>query len=806
MRFVERERLEQLLPTVDHPAQRIRLDTAVESECQFGKHWMARQAFPKRLPPPQQTHLPYHWLGRRRDNLPQLFVERPHCGDCAPIACRNMVQGKNSIRINQVDHGIKRGKSGINLFDSEALSPDARRKDRIILDMIGLRGMKISSATQNKAREHRGILTRLRRDSSGNTLAMIAVATIPIAGMIGSAVDMGRSYLVKSRLQQACDSGVLAARRAQAGATLDANAIDQGKKFFAINFSTNTAGATNSLFTPSNTVDGQVTGTAKASVPMTVTKIFGTETVNLSVTCDAKLEISNTDVMMVLDVTGSMADCPDDSNCASGPGSKIVALRNAVVDFYDTVNQATSNDARFRIGFVPYSSTVNLGVDPLTNTAILPSNWIVQDWKYQSRVANMTKLGWTPVTTFGSWNTETYGSNISNSNCTAYGSNSAFTGYTPAGTMDSNTANSNPNNAQPPTNPVYQSNSPPYDQRRVYQRLSSSYSGSATCKRQWRLASTIYDDRYYFQSWDYKPVSYDVRAYRDGAPVQVYRASAAPTGSMDQPGSYNMVDLVNTSGSTVVGSSTVNDGCFEERDTVTQADYSTVPGGAYDLDVLSAPTDDATRWRPMWPELIYQRGNGSSTSNEINTTTNRSNYFSYVCPAAASKLGVRTRADVVSYTNSLIATGTTFHDLGMAWGARLVSPTGMWASENGTAPNGKPISRHLIFMTDGDMNADPSIYTSHGYEVLDRRTAAATGTINYNDQNNRHNSRFLALCRAAKNNNVTVWTVNFSSGAKPSLVSCATDTSKAFNATNSAELRAQFQNIASQIAELRLSK
>ncbi len=666
--------------------------------------------------------------------------------------------------------------------------------------------MKLSSAAQSGAREYRGILTRLRRDASGNALAMIAMATIPLAGMVGSAIDIGRSYLVKSRLQQACDSGVLAARRAQAGATLDDNAIDQGKKFFAINFATNTAGATNQLFTPTNTSDGQVTAVATAAVPMTITKIFGTETINLRVTCDAKLEISNTDVMLVLDVTGSMADCPDNSNCNSGPGSKIVALRNAVVSFYDTVKAATSSDARFRIGFVPYSSTVNLGNDPFTNTPILPSDWVVQDWTYQSRVANMTKLGWTPVTTFGSWQTDSYQPSLNNADCTSFGSNNPVPGYSPASTMDSNTANSNPGNAQPPTAVLYQPNDPPYDQRRIYQRLTSSYSGTKTCVRQWRLASTSYDDRYYFQSWDYKPVSYDVRAYRDGTAIRVYRSSAAPTGSMDASGSYNMVQLVNTPGSTVVGSSTVNDGCFEERDTVNQASYSTVPAGAYDLDILSAPTNDATRWRPMWPELIYQRGDGTTTANELNTTTGRSNWFNYACPAAASKLAVRARADVITYANTLVATGTTFHDLGMAWGGRLVSPTGMWASENSTAPNGKPISRHLIFMTDGDMNADPSIYSSHGYEVLDRRTAVTTGTISSSNQNSRHDSRFLALCRAVKNNNVTVWTVNFSSGSKPSLVTCASDSSKAFNATDNAQLLAQFQNIASQIAELRLSR
>ena len=668
--------------------------------------------------------------------------------------------------------------------------------------------MKISSSKKSGAREHAGILTRLRRDASGNTLAMIAVATIPLAGMIGSAVDISRSYLAKSRLQQACDSGALAARRAQPGTALDANAIDQGKKFFAINFASNTAGVSNALFTPTNTIDGQVKGTATATVPMTITKVFGTETINLSVTCEAKLEVENTDIMMVLDVTGSMADCPDNSWCNSGPGSKIVALRQAVVDFYDTVNNSTINGSRFRIGFVPYAMTVNVGLDPFTNQRILPSNWVVEDWTYQSRVANMTKVGWTPVTTFGDWISDSNKPNLTNTECTAYGSNNAVTGYAPANTLDANTPNSNPGNAQPPSATVFQANSPPYDERRVYQRTSASYGGTQACSRSWRLATTNWDDRYFFQSWDYKPVSYDVRDYRAGTAVNVYRQNTAPTGSMDAPGAYNMLQLVNTPGSTVVGTSTVEDGCYEERDTVTQADYTTVPAGAFDLDILNAPTNDATRWRPMWPEVVYGRGNGSSTANEINTQTNRSDISSnsYACPPAASKLASRTRADVQNYVNSLFPNASTYHDYGMAWGARLISPTGMWGGENAAAPNGKPISRHIVFMTDGMMSTYSPYYVSHGLEYLDRRTAVATGTISETNQISRHNSRFLALCKAAKNNNITVWTVNFSNSAQPTLTSCASDTSKSFTASNNAQLQSQFQSIASQISDLRVSK
>ncbi len=662
--------------------------------------------------------------------------------------------------------------------------------------------MKLFSAAQGAAGEYRGILTRLRRDASGNTLAMIAMATIPIAGMVGSAVDISRSYLIKSRLQAACDAGVLATRRAMSGATLDANAQLQGSQYFATNFASDTAGATNVGFTTAGTADGQVTATATARIPMTITKVFGTDYVDVKATCDARLEISNTDVMMVLDVTGSMLDCPDDSACNGNANSKIAGLRAAVVNFYDTINNATSSDARFRIGFVPYSSAVNVGIDPFTNTNIVPTNWMVSSWTYQSRVANMTTPGWSPTTAYSGWTNQNYSSAISNTNCTNYGNNIAFSGFNPSPS----------GNPTVPTNDVFQSGQPATVTQTIYQRVSNTYSGNQTCTRQYRTATTSYalNGRFAFTNWSYKPVTYDVSAYSNGSPVNAYTGSGNPTGSVAASGAYNMVDLVNSAGSTVTGSSTVFDGCVEERDTVANTTFPTIPSNAYDLDIISTPSSVATSWRPMWPELMYDR---NGTSNENNVSTSRSplsislsSAYS-ACPAAASKLAVRAHSDVQNYVNSLNPVGGTYHDIGMAWGARMISPTGMWSSENATAPNGKPISRHIIFMTDGMMSPDALIYGAHAYEKLDRRVMGGTSPTSGQTGNMApvHNERFLALCRAAQANNITVWTVAFGTANPPNLVSCA-NPGKSFTATNSAALQAQFQLIASQIAALRLSK
>ena len=47
-----------------------------------------------------------------------------------------------------------------------------------------------------------------------------------------------------------------------------------------------------------------MTGTASATLPMTLMRVFGKTTETLTVTCDAEMRLPNTDVMFVLDTTG----------------------------------------------------------------------------------------------------------------------------------------------------------------------------------------------------------------------------------------------------------------------------------------------------------------------------------------------------------------------------------------------------------------------------------------------------------------------------------------------------------------------
>ena len=156
-----------------------------------------------------------------------------------------------------------------------------------------------------------GLLRRLAKDKSGNTLALLAAAILPLLGLVGGGIDMGRAYLASSRLQAACDAGVLAARKklgteAAVTGSISSDVAAMGNRFFNLNFREGIYATEDRSFTMTLEEDFAITGDATANVPTSIMTVFGFDNVPLSVECQALLSVRNLDVMMVLDTTGSM--------------------------------------------------------------------------------------------------------------------------------------------------------------------------------------------------------------------------------------------------------------------------------------------------------------------------------------------------------------------------------------------------------------------------------------------------------------------------------------------------------------------
>lgn len=610
----------------------------------------------------------------------------------------------------------------------------------------------------------------LARDESGNTLAMIAAALIPLLAMTGAAVDMGRGYLAQNRLQSACDAGVLAARKrlgtgVAVNGEIPADVSQVAERFFNLNFGEGSYGTRDRTFDLTLEADYSLSGKATVVVPTTVMDLFGFDQLDLVADCAAQASIGNTDVMMVLDVTGSMNETnPGDSS------PKIDELKLTVKDFYNQLSAATPPQARLRLGFVPYSTNVNAG-------SLLEDDWVAKQWTYQSRkmVGSGKGVGsvsyWAVGNPISGTLTNTIQSTytISGGSCSAAPAGSLTSTYTINGTTTEPYAG-------PPVGTLIRTN---YRYKYNGNQYVVEQSGTTCTVRKLTYSNYIISYDWVTQpaittgtNWKYEPISYDVSNWR-----------------------------------------TQTAGCMEEPDTYEIDDYGAIDfSRALDMDIDHVPTpgDSKTQWRPMYPELVYGRSllwNGTGTFNPTPVTTTSEFVTPKLlgtahCPTPARKLAEMSSSEVDAYLASLKVGGSTYHDIGMLWGGRLLSPKGLFATENQDVSPNLPTSRHMIFMTDGQTSALDLSYTAYGLEPLDRRRWApgSSRTLTQTVED-----RFSAACAEVKKRNITVWFIAYGTELNPLMTECA-GPGHAFMAADADDLSLAFTRIANSIADLRVTK
>ncbi|QJB68193.1 pilus assembly protein [Parasphingorhabdus halotolerans] len=646
-----------------------------------------------------------------------------------------------------------------------------------------------------KTKRFKSILRDLRTDNTGNIYFMAALALFPIAGFIGGGVDMGRAYMAKARLQQACDAGALAGRRSMSGIAMSNDDKIEARKFFDFNFPEGTFGTNN--FAPVNGqanprfVDGPkladgtpsktVYGYAETTVNTSIMRIFGFQTMQLKVDCTSRLDIGNVDVVMSLDVTGSMS------------GSRIQGLKDAVKQFYDILGPGgAAQGSQIRYGFVPYNALVNPG------KLLYDANpaWIVggtgtaqeDEWNYQTR-----KAIWLlnpPVVTYEDIRIED------------------ATGDPRDGCEDLFSENKPVPGAWNPSGPVNGQGNKITVSGNYYKFTYNQYKrknkNNITCTRKVEkyaggppATSSDWQPGAVFDHWEYDEYAHNVSAYV--ASIKTGVAAQRPT-------------LNNNPSSNTDGPKDKWDGCIEERDTYQDIISTTnaIPVNAYDLDLDLVPYNKATRWRPYWEGVEYKR-NGSTVSSSD-------------CPAPARILAaypqydgvgynsptdnstpVQITSNLKSYINGLTAQGYTNHTIGMLWAGRLISKEGLFSAVNSKSKNGFNISRHILFMTDGDLNVNPDRYNVYGYNQLDGRLGPTS--IGKTEYEARQAQRFQLACNAAKAKGITVWAVQFGvSNPTKNMEDCATSKDHASAASSNADLVKAFGDIAKTIGGLRLSK
>jgi Flp pilus assembly protein TadG len=697
------------------------------------------------------------------------------------------------------------------------------------------------------AKKRSSFLSRLLSDQSGNVIAITAAATLPMIAVVGGAVDMSRVYMARTSLQAACDAGVLAGRKAMTTLTYTTAAQARADNMFKFNFKENDHGTSGTVFTDTGTSTGIVNGEAETVLPTVLMKIFGKNQTAIKVKCSADIQAPNIDVVMVLDVTGSMNcsaaqgnSCPGgNNNMVEHSDAKIKALRTAVKNFHSTIMASIPSGslAQVRFGFVPYSQSVNgsdlFKASPDASKGELPLTHLADTVTVQSRVANFNTLvntGWIPDPNtpaevfqqrFDRYDAASYlpnvatmptGTPISTFDCDRYSENKSFNVmgidldvfFTPRTSFSNESEGSSEiystdngetwSGTQPTTGSSFI--------KATFSRESSSWSNSSpsqyqTCIRNVTKQKYIWGSGYKFTNWTYKPITVDASQYKQGNELQ-YVTSISSNYMVPTQGSYDVVQLrqlPNQSG--LSSDSTTWDGCLDERDTVAVSSFTPIPDGAKDLDYKIGGTDLATQWRTQLRDISYLR---SGPSEETKTGDN--NQPDYRCPSAKMRnLNPMTTAQINTYADSLYAGGYTYLDVGMIWGLRMITSDGVFASRNRIGPNGGQISRFIVFLTDGIPVSAGSTYSSYGMEQVSKKI---TGSLS-DDAATLHARRFQALCDEGARMG-SVWTIAFGTSKTGNMEQCASSTSQAIEANDTTTLNAAFTQIANDIKDLRLTR
>jgi Flp pilus assembly protein TadG len=200
-----------------------------------------------------------------------------------------------------------------------------------------------------------------RSDRAGNVMITFAIATLPIVGTVGFAVDYSHANSVKAAMQAAIDSTALMLSKE---ASRDTNTALQ----------TNAQNYFNALFTRPEAINVVVTATytttggsavvvnAAANVPTAFLGVIGVKNIPVNASSTAKWGSSRLRVSLALDNTGSMAQ-----------DGKIDALKSATKGLLTQLQNAASTNGDVYVSIIPFSRDVS--VDPSSN---YNGSWI--DW------------------------------------------------------------------------------------------------------------------------------------------------------------------------------------------------------------------------------------------------------------------------------------------------------------------------------------------------------------------------------------------------------------------------------------------
>ncbi len=193
------------------------------------------------------------------------------------------------------------------------------------------------------------LFQKFARDCRGGVAVYFAATVVPLLLGAGVAIDLVQVNAATTILQNAVDAAALSG--AASGET-DKDKIEDVVNAYLI---ANKAGAVIETITDyevnldknKNTLTIKVSGKR----PTSLMHLAGIDKVGISAAAEVSLPSDGLEVALVLDVTGSM-----------NSGGRLPALKTAATDFVNSMMEVKDKGGYVRVGIVPFSEYVNVGL------------------------------------------------------------------------------------------------------------------------------------------------------------------------------------------------------------------------------------------------------------------------------------------------------------------------------------------------------------------------------------------------------------------------------------------------------------
>ena len=214
----------------------------------------------------------------------------------------------------------------------------------------------------------------------GNVVLTFALATVPVVGAVGAAVDYSRANSAKATLQAAIDAaGLILSKQAQTLPQAQLAGKADGLVKANFNYPQATDLAVTATFTTVDSGSYKLNVDATAKVPTTFTGMWQ-PTMSIGAKTEVVWGMKRLELILALDNTGSMSS-----------SNKMTQLKLASKDLLKTLQNAAKKPDDIKVGIVPFATDVNVGTNNKSASWIRFDEWKTDDANYSCSKSQYTK-------------------------------------------------------------------------------------------------------------------------------------------------------------------------------------------------------------------------------------------------------------------------------------------------------------------------------------------------------------------------------------------------------------------------------